>query len=173
MAQTPTAREIGKQSARTVPGYSEMVIEVATRNDTNQITSMNLHDKAASIGNRNGTGVPRDMMNANIGAAQVRTLLLKGEVIGEYVNAPLAPGLTFGWSPEALQAVAYVPHSRRLMLMDVVSGAKQEVSATSEVLLPAWSPVTMTMRRPSSFSAAIASGVVGRIGSATTMIPAN
>ena len=128
------------KSARTVPGHSDIVIEVATRNDTNQITSMNLHDKAAAVGDRNGTGAPRDLMNANVGAAQVRTLLLKGEVIGEYVNAPLVPGLTFGWSPEPLQAVAYVAHNHRLMLMDVVSGAKQEISTTSDVLLPAWSP---------------------------------
>jgi hypothetical protein len=128
------------KSARTVPGHSELVIEVATRNDTNQITSMNLHDKAAGTGDRSGTGAPRDMMNANIGAAQVRTLLLDGEVIGEFVNAPLVPGLTFGWSPEALHAVAYVPHSHRLTLMDVISGAKLEVSATSDVVLPAWSP---------------------------------
>jgi Tol biopolymer transport system component len=48
--------------------------------------------------------------------------------------------MTFGWSPEPLHAVAYVPHSGRLMLMDVLSGAKQEVPATSNVLLPAWSP---------------------------------
>jgi hypothetical protein len=128
------------KSARTVPGHPDLAIEVATRNDTSQITSMNLHDKAAGIGDRNGTPGAGIMANANIGAAQVRTLLLKGEVIGEYVNAPLVPGLTFGWSPEPLQAVAYVPHSHRLMLMDTVSGAKQEVSATSEVLLPAWSP---------------------------------
>jgi hypothetical protein len=84
------------KSARTVPGHSELVIEVATRNETNQITSTNLHDKAAGVGDRNGTGAPRDMVNANIGAAQVRTLLLNGEVIGEYVNAPLVPGMTFG-----------------------------------------------------------------------------
>ncbi len=87
-----------------------------------------------------GSTAARDLTDANVGATQVRTLLLKDEVIGEYVNAPLVPGLTFGWSPEPLQAVAYVAHSHRLMLMDVVSGAKQEVSATSDVLLPAWSP---------------------------------
>jgi hypothetical protein len=128
------------KSARTAPGHRELVIEVATRNDKSQITSMNLHDKAAGIGDRNGTPGVRDMADANIGASQVRTLLLNGEVVGEYVNAPLVPGLTFGWSPEPMHAVAYVPRSHRLMLMDVVSSEKQEVSATSEVLLPAWSP---------------------------------
>jgi hypothetical protein len=128
------------KSARTVPGHRELAIEVATRNDTNQVSSMNLHDKAAGMGNRSGSTAARDLTEANVGATQVRMLLLKDEVIGEYVNAPLVPGLTFGWSPEPLQAVAYVAHSHRLMLMDVVSGAKQEVSATSDVLLPAWSP---------------------------------
>lgn len=122
------------KSARTVPGHPELVIDVATRIDANQISDVNLHDKAA------GTTATRDLAEANIGAAEVRTLVLKGEVIGEYVNARLVPGLTFGWSPAALHAVAYVPHSHRLMLMDVLSGAKQEVAATSDVLLPAWSP---------------------------------
>lgn len=128
------------KSARTVPGHPELVIEVATRNDTSQITSMNLHDKAEGVGDRSGTPGVANMANANIGAAQVRRLMLKGEVIGEYVNAPLVPGLTFGWSPESMHSVAYVAHSHRLMLMDVASDAKQEVAATSEVLLPAWSP---------------------------------
>ncbi len=123
-----------------MPGQPDLKIEVASRNDTNQITSTNLHDKAAGVGSRSGTGVTEDLANSNVGAAQVRTLVLKGEVIGEYVNAPLVPGLTFGWSPERLHAVAYVPHSHHLMLMDVASGAKQEVAATSDVLLPAWSP---------------------------------
>ena len=128
------------KSARTAPGHSELVIEVANRNDMSQITSMNLHDKAAGVGDRNGTPGVATMANANIGAAQVRTLMLKGEAIGEYVNAPLVPGLTFGWSPQSMHSIAYVPHSHRLMLMDVVSDAKLEVAATSEVLLPAWSP---------------------------------
>src|SRR5262249_28494224 len=128
------------KSSRSVPGHGEMVIEVATKNDLNQIPTQSLHEKGKGTEAGGGQIATRGAAEASIGATTVRTLLLKREVIGESVEAPLVPGLTFGWSPEPLHAVAYVPHNRHLMLMDVLSGAKQEVPSTADVLLPAWSP---------------------------------
>ena len=130
------------KSTRYVPGHRDMLIQVDSRNDLNQIPSQSLRDKAKGDASpRTDSAIAgRGLAESGIGAVTVRTLVLNGEVIGEYVNAPLVPGMTFGWSPEPLHAVAYVPHSGRLMLMDVLSGAKQEVPATSNVLLPAWSP---------------------------------
>jgi hypothetical protein len=125
------------KSGRVVPGHPELVIEVATATKTGQVPSQSLREKAAGMSNP-GTAM-RGAVDASNDRQNVRTLLLKGEVIGEYIDAPLVPGLTFGWSPEKLHAVAYVPHSGRLMLMDVVSGEKQEVESTSSVSLPAWS----------------------------------
>ena len=87
----------------------------------------------------NGTTAVRGASDAAASAQTVRTLLLKGEPIGEYIDAPLVPGMTFGWSPEKLHAIAFVPHSGRLMLMTVPSGEKQEIGATSGAILPAWS----------------------------------
>ena len=125
------------KSARTAPGHADLRIDVDARTDVGQVRSQSLRDKAAGEQNR-GTAV-RGAADVAAGTQRVRTLVLKGEAIGEYVDAPLVPGLTFGWSPEALHAIAYVAHSRRLTLMDVVSGEKQEVATTSGVALPAWS----------------------------------
>jgi len=126
------------KSSRTVPGHRELVIQVSTHHDLDQIPSQDLHAKAAGIDN--GVTATRGMADVGIGAKTVRTLMLRDEPIGEYVDTPLVPGMTFGWSPELLQSVAYVPHSGHLMLMDVVSGVKQEVASTAGVQLPAWSP---------------------------------
>ncbi len=131
------------KSSRTAPGHRELVIQVATRNDRNQVPTQDLHAKAAGIDNGRiaaSGSATRDMADSGIGAKTTRTLTLRDEVIGEYVDTPLVPGMTFGWSPEPLQSVAYVGRSGRLMLMDVVSGDKQEVAATAGVQLPAWSP---------------------------------
>jgi hypothetical protein len=126
------------KSSRAVPGHRELVIQVATKHDTDQIPSQDLHAKAA--GADDGAIALRGMADAGIGAKTVRTLMLGDDAIGEYVDAPLVPGMTFGWSPESLQSVAFVAHNGRLVLMDVVSRVKQEVGATSGVQLPAWSP---------------------------------
>lgn len=125
------------KSTRYVPGHHELVIQVDTRRELNQIPSQSLREKEAGVSN--GTTAARGAAEAGMGAKTVRTLSLKGEIIGEYIDAPLVPGMTFGWSPQALQAVAFVAHSGRLTLMDVVSFAKQEIASTSAVLLPAWS----------------------------------
>jgi hypothetical protein len=125
------------KSTRYVPGHHEVVIQVDTRHELNQIPSQSLREKATGMENAATAG--RGAAEVGIGAKMVRTLLLNGEVIGEYVDKPLVPGMTFGWSPQGLQAVAFVGRNGHLTLMDVVSSAKQDIPATSDVLLPAWS----------------------------------
>lgn len=68
-----------------------------------------------------------------------RTLTLKGEAIGRYVNEPLVPGLTFGWSSAALHAVAYARADGHLAIFDF-DKVPVDVQGTKAVLLPAWSP---------------------------------
>ena len=60
-----------------------------------------------------------------------------GEVVGEFINGPLIPGLTFGWSPQALGLLAYGDKDGKLTLMES-SGKKAQVPDTSQALLPAW-----------------------------------
>ncbi|HYT69534.1 MAG TPA: hypothetical protein VEL51_24155 [Vicinamibacterales bacterium] len=69
---------------------------------------------------------------------RVVTLHLKGEVVGEFVNQQFIPGYTFGWSPRE-QMVAYTNAAGKLAVMDEKMN-KQQVDATKNVILPAWSP---------------------------------
>ncbi len=65
------------------------------------------------------------------------TLKLKGEVVGEFVNAPALAGTTFGWGPSGTGLIAFVNSAGRLVLMDG-QGRKQEVDGAKAVLLPGW-----------------------------------
>jgi hypothetical protein len=63
---------------------------------------------------------------------------VKGETVGEFVGQQAMPGYTFGWSPAALGMLAYGNQSGHLALMDQ-QGQKQQIEATKNVILPAWS----------------------------------
>lgn len=69
---------------------------------------------------------------------RVVTLTSKGETVGEFVGQQFLPGYTFSWSPAALGMMAYGNQSGRLALMDQ-QGQKQQIDATKNVILPAWS----------------------------------
>jgi hypothetical protein len=65
-------------------------------------------------------------------------MLLKGEVVGEWVNHAIVPGLTFGWGPAGSHLIAYAEKSSgRLVIMDS-TGARQKIDGTKSVVLPAW-----------------------------------
>ncbi len=68
----------------------------------------------------------------------VYTLRLNGEVVGEFVNAPAIPGLTFGWGPPRSRLIAFVDRDGRVAIMDA-EGRKHPVPASRSALLPAWS----------------------------------
>lgn len=68
----------------------------------------------------------------------VITIRLKGEVVGEFVNAPLTPGLTFGWGPAPLPVIAFTSKDGKVLVMDE-QGRKKEVAGASAASLPAWS----------------------------------
>jgi hypothetical protein len=68
----------------------------------------------------------------------VVTYTLKGETIGEIVGQQILHGYTFGWSPASRGVMAYANQSGRLALIDA-QGQKQEIDATKNVILPAWS----------------------------------
>lgn len=63
---------------------------------------------------------------------------LKGETVGEFVGVQALPGYTFGWGPAAVGWMAYANKAGRLALIDR-DGQKQQVDATRNVILPAWS----------------------------------
>jgi hypothetical protein len=122
------------KSARTAPGHPELVIQVDTQSKSAKIPTQSLSDKAKNGLRDNGVAAQNEA-----GGSVVRTLTLKGEAIGQYVDQPLVPGMTFGWSPEALHAVAYAKPDGHMALMDL-QGGKIDLDAAKGISLPAWSP---------------------------------
>jgi hypothetical protein len=121
------------KSARMAPGHPELVIQVDTTTKGGKVPSQSLRDKSK------GNLVENAVAAQNEADAVIRTLTLKGEAIGQYVNQPLVPGTTFGWSPETLHAVAYAKTDGHLAVLDFDMG-RIDVEGTKGVLLPAWSP---------------------------------
>lgn len=80
-----------------------------------------------------GTIVLPEGQNAN-----VRTMRLKGEVIGEWINSVIVPGLTFGWSPGGLNLIAFSARNKDVVVMDE-QGRKQKIDTARITRLPAWS----------------------------------
>jgi len=66
------------------------------------------------------------------------TLRVKGELLGAWKNAPVVPGLTFGWAPAPLGMIAFATPKGELVVMDA-AGRKQRVPGVDAALLPAWS----------------------------------
>lgn len=83
-----------------------------------------------------GTG---DAVSAALQSQMVNvyTLKLKGEVVGEFINAPAMPGLTFGWAPAGTGLIAFANRDGHVVIMDD-QGRKQEVASSRSALLPAW-----------------------------------
>jgi hypothetical protein len=69
--------------------------------------------------------------------ATIWTLRLRGEVVGEFVNAPAIPGLSFGWGPPNSGLIAFANREGHIVIMDE-QGRKQEVSSSKSALLPGW-----------------------------------
>lgn len=98
--------------------------------------------RGGGAGGDGGTATSGEALSAayNQQGVTVNTMLLHGEVVGEFVNSVIVPGLTFGWGPKGSQAFAYTASKTgRVVVMDA-KGAKQEVPGTRDALLPAWSP---------------------------------
>jgi hypothetical protein len=90
-------------------------------------------------GGMGGTSVG-DATSAAFGAQNVSviTLKLKGEVVGEFINAPALPGTTFGWGPAGSGLIVFAAADGRLMIMDD-QGRKQEIQGPKAASFPGWS----------------------------------
>jgi hypothetical protein len=140
------------KSAPSAPGAPAWKFEIATRRDTQRATAaptggslagMGGDSSAGGSGGGRGSGGGTSAADATNAArqgqaVQVTTLKLKDEVVAEYVNAPVVPGLSFGWAPEGRNAIAFADREGRLVVLDQ-EGAKTRVADTKDVLLPAWS----------------------------------
>jgi hypothetical protein len=97
--------------------------------------------RGGGAGGDGGTASAGDAMAAayNQQPVPVHTMLLNGEVVGEYVNSVIVPGQTFGWGPQGSKLIAFSSKGGSLVVMDD-KGAKQEIPGTKDGLFPAWSP---------------------------------
>ncbi len=83
-----------------------------------------------------------DAMTAANGSQNVTILSMKlgGQVIGQFENTNVVPGLTFGWAPKGAHAIAFAaPASGKIVIMDT-KGKMQDIDGTRDALLPAFAP---------------------------------
>jgi hypothetical protein len=69
----------------------------------------------------------------------IYALKLKGETIGEWVNEPVSPGVTYTWAPAPLRVIAFARRDGGPLIVFDEAGQKQELTAAKSAFLPAWS----------------------------------
>ena len=129
------------KSHKAAPGIPALAIELSDEQKTVRATAAPMGGDLARGGTSPSEGTTVvDAASAANQSQQVRviTLRLKGETIGEFINGPLMPGLTFGWAPAALGLIAFTDKEGKVIVMDQ-GGAKKAVPSTSDAVLPAWS----------------------------------
>ncbi len=132
------------KSGKASPDDSSFAIELEVENTLSAATALPMGGDLAR-GGVDPTGTTGASMDAMLDAARqsqpqnIYRMRLKGEVVGEWINHRIMPGLTFGWGPQGSGLIAYADKpAGRLVLMDK-AGHKQRVDETKDVLLPAWS----------------------------------
>ncbi|MEI6669625.1 MAG: hypothetical protein WCP29_15865 [Acidobacteriota bacterium] len=136
------------KSAQGAPGLASLKIAVeqqqkrltATATPTGgDLARGGLDSGGGGRGSSSSGGGSSDAVGAAQQSQMVRTitLKLKGEVVGEFVNAPALPGTTLGWGPAGSGLIAFKTADGRLTIMDEQS-RKMEISGTKDVSLPAW-----------------------------------
>lgn len=130
------------KAAQAAPGDASLKIEVATEKRKEGAVAVPFGGDLARGGTNAGTGgiSASEAMAAADGMKtyDAYAMRLKGETVGEWINHPIVPGLTFGWGPKGSGLIAFAElKSGRLILMDR-TGAKQKFDDTRNVVLPAW-----------------------------------
>ncbi|HEY2907582.1 MAG TPA: hypothetical protein VGJ29_16900 [Vicinamibacterales bacterium] len=135
-SQPAWAREYWKwKSAKSYFGDRMMTIEVDSRRETVDP----IRDRNTAYLNSDTYAPGTLEAKATGGSHIVNRLLLKGHVIGEFIDEDVFPGYTFSWSPNLLGLIAFRERNGRLAIMDL-NGATQTANEGKDVLLPAWSP---------------------------------
>jgi hypothetical protein len=131
----------GQKSAQAAPGLPALKIGISQENRRITTTSIPSGGDMArgSAGGAGGTSLGEGMSaGMAFQTAQVITLKLEGQVVGEFVDTPFVPGLTFGWGPADSGLIAYATPEGRITVMDN-EGRRQEIDS-KDATLPGWSP---------------------------------
>ena len=133
------------KSGQSAPGDPTWKIDVSTEKKIASATSMPMGGDLARGGTVDpaSVGVSAETVAALAAGAtnvNVYTMRLGGVTVGEWINHPIMPGVTFGWGPSGSGIIAYTETgSGRLILMDR-TGTKTQVEGTKNVMLPAFTP---------------------------------
>jgi len=126
------------KSGSSAPGVPEMKFDTETETQmATAVGSVRDGGLSQSRGDPTQTQVASDVASAQQVATV--TIKLKGTLIVQSVNKPVAPGLLWSWAPTPIGALAFVDGKKRLVLIDR-SGRTLQVPGATDVLLPAWSP---------------------------------
>ena len=132
------------KSTQAAPGIPTFKIDVDQQQKRMSATSTPMGGDLARGGVEAGGSGATGFTTGDAAAAALQsqmvnvfTLKLKGEVVGEFVNAPAMPGVTFGWAPAGTGLIAFVNQGGRVVIMDA-DGRKQEVATSKDAMLPAW-----------------------------------
>ena len=127
------------KSAKTFFGDPTLTIDVESQQQVVDALNGPASDHTPYLtSDRNGvTGQALNLSKQTGGTRLVTRLLLKGKVIGEFIDEQIVPGYTFGWSPEPLAMIAFRAPNSKLTIMNA-AGETQTVDV-KDVLLPAWS----------------------------------
>lgn len=131
------------KSGQSAPGDPTWKIEVSTEKRIASATSMPMGGDLARGGTVDPatTGISAESVAALAAGAtnvNVYTMRLGGVTVGEWINHPIMPGVTFGWGPADSGLIAFAETGTgRLTLMDR-TGAKTQAEGTKNVMLPAF-----------------------------------
>ncbi len=129
------------KSGQSAPDDAAFKIDIATDKRIDAATALPMGGDMARGGASTGNGASAESVMAAAATstnATVYSMRLKGEVIGEWADHRIMPGLTFGWGPPGTHLIAYAEkQTGRLVIMDS-TGAKQKIEETKGVVLPAW-----------------------------------
>jgi hypothetical protein len=132
------------KSSPSSPGSGAFHIKVESRQKTFQGVATPMGGDLAKGGVDTGATGPSvsDMAAAARTRQSANDVLLTaaGHLIGEWVNEPVQPGLTFGWSPASVGVLTFVDHDHgdRLTVLDA-AGHTTVIDGAQGALLPAWS----------------------------------
>jgi hypothetical protein len=128
------------KSGQSSPDDPPLTIELQTERVKERTTSLPRGGELARGGTSPNISENDELTIIGAQTVSVITLVLGGEIVGQFTNSVLVPGLTYGWGPMGAKVVAFAAQKNgRIVVMDDV-GHKQEIAGSKDAILPAWSP---------------------------------